>query len=195
MTSRRSSNSTSGASKARMGRRSSDLQSTFLNLLGDGAAEPGSGTQPVDPTEMVSQMVSLNQCSDRSSSRIKSRRSPAPTGTPGDEYRNSGRGAAAQRAGRHRDHGQPVEARPRDRQCYNAAGVSACGCVVYQRGVGASRRTCSGSGQRGSHESLRQSWDSQTNHLSHLYRSTLNVSLFSDTAFRACSHVFVVVEQ
>jgi flagellar basal-body rod modification protein FlgD len=48
-----SSSSTSGLS-------SSDLESTFLNLLVT-ELQNQDPTQPVDPTEMVSQMVSLNQ--------------------------------------------------------------------------------------------------------------------------------------
>lgn len=51
---------TSGSSGSDNGLSSTDLQTTFLNLLVT-ELQNQDPTQPVDPTEMVSQMVSLNQ--------------------------------------------------------------------------------------------------------------------------------------
>jgi flagellar basal-body rod modification protein FlgD len=52
--------STSSSSGSNLGLSSSSLESTFLNLLVT-ELQNQDPTQPVDPTEMVGQMVSLNQ--------------------------------------------------------------------------------------------------------------------------------------
>jgi len=52
--------SSSNSSSSTTGLSSNDLESTFLNLLVT-ELQNQDPTQPVDPTEMVSQMVSLNQ--------------------------------------------------------------------------------------------------------------------------------------
>jgi len=54
------SSGSSSSSSSTNGLSSTDLQSTFLNLLVT-ELQNQDPTQPVDPTEMVSQMVSLNQ--------------------------------------------------------------------------------------------------------------------------------------
>ena len=54
------SSSTSGSSSSSSGSSSSSLQSTFLNLLVT-ELQNQDPTQPVDPTQMVGQMISLNQ--------------------------------------------------------------------------------------------------------------------------------------
>ena len=55
-----STNSSSSSSSSSNGTSATDLQTTFLNLLVT-ELQNQDPTQPVDPTEMVSQMVSLNQ--------------------------------------------------------------------------------------------------------------------------------------
>ena len=55
-----SSSSSSSSSTSPLGTSASDLQSTFLNLLVT-ELQNQDPTSPVDPTEMVGQMVSLNQ--------------------------------------------------------------------------------------------------------------------------------------
>lgn len=55
-----SSSSSTSSSSSSLGTSASDLQTTFLNLLVT-ELQNQDPTQPVDPTEMVGQMVSLNQ--------------------------------------------------------------------------------------------------------------------------------------
>ena len=78
-----STSSSSGSSSSSNGTSSTDLQTTFLNLLVT-ELQNQDPTQPVDPTQMVSQMVSLNQLDQLISinQTLQNLTTPASSSTP-----------------------------------------------------------------------------------------------------------------